>query len=174
MTSPVKPFRQTRTGRKLNRLVDAANALLGLVGDQCIQVASTERGYSLRLNINAVRQRLGRDQLFWARLTDSSDQGGGHWRYAWEEVEWNGDSVAVKSGGRSGTLTENYAINALETAHTGTIIWGVDTAGADYPSGFSPQPVQTGATLKMREETDKSGDIIYRFEAMGQHDGACS
>lgn len=110
------------------------------------------------------------------------------WKYAWTEMEPIGDGYQVKSGGRSGTTTTDYALNNLEVNHTVTVQWGVTINAAPYPTGFRPRPVGaagtgTGASqgthtqdiiVRMEEVTDANGDTKYWFETPGSHTGTCS
>lgn len=105
------------------------------------------------------------------------------WKYAWDEAEFSGDTATVKSGGRSGTTTTDYAVNMAEMFHTGTYSWGVDITSSDYPTGSRPRPIGGGGTANthrynvvvwMEQRTDVNGDVRYYFHASGSHDGACA
>jgi hypothetical protein len=107
------------------------------------------------------------------------------WKYAWSEAELNGDLWQIKSGGRSGTTTTNYALNDLEDFHTGAINWNATITAASYPRGHRDKPVggasaDTNQThsynvpVRMRSIVDINGNVKYRFSAPGGHFGLCT
>lgn len=57
----------------------------------------------------------------WIKIDGSAALGGGtsnRWKYGWDEVEATADGWQVMTGGRSGTTTTDYALNALEYSET--------------------------------------------------------
>lgn len=151
---------------------------------------------SLRREIADLRARVGNppvryakpagDGRFLARLAGAELLTGhaARWRRAFVEVTltWDGTlapaTIADTPGGRTGN-----AINLLEFAHAvepaasaAWNVWGVQShsgvSGSSYPSGFSPQPVPTGAVVTITPRV-VAGVTIYTFEAMGSHDGTC-
>lgn len=118
-----------------------------------------------------------------AKITGSASLATNRWKYAWTEVQIDGDSVTNRPNGRSGTTTTDYAINLAEMFHTVRYAWGVDMDGADYPDGAIAQPIGGGgATAAHRYDvvvwiwaiTDTNGDRKFVFSAQGSHDGSCS
>lgn len=107
------------------------------------------------------------------------------WKYAWSEAEYSGDTLQVKSGGRSGTTTTDYAINRREQANGTTQIWDVNVTLSDYPENYRPLPIggQGGAgtivghvsdtPVIMEQVIDINGDTRYYFSELGTHDGGC-
>lgn len=109
------------------------------------------------------------------------------WKYAFTEMERTGDTVQVKSGGRSGTTTDNYAINEAEINHTVNFSWGQTINVIPYPVGHRPKAVggaNTGSTdqsvhsydviVEMQEVTEVgSGLTKYRFNKEWFHSGSC-
>lgn len=140
--------------------------------------------------------------FFLAEITGSTTLGstGARWKYAWREVEFDGDSYATLSGGRSGTTGAasgsdlGYALNLNEmtitTAKSGTTAWYIDgvqanstTSGSAYPTGFGVRPIGGGGTtgthklnalVWMRDAIDKNGDRRFYFAAKMNHDGSCT
>jgi hypothetical protein len=120
---------------------------------------------------------------FPAKITDSELLGSGPRRkYAWTELEFDGDDVPVKDGGRSGTTSTGYALNLAERFHTSQYAFGVDKDGGDYPAGMDERPIGGAGTsdthkydvpVWMREVTDVNGDKRYWFYSWGSHDGVC-
>ena len=135
----------------------------------------------------SLRARGGRALTpFLARITGNAAISGAdyRWKYAWTEVEIDGDDVSDVADGRSGTTGADYAINLEEINHTSTYAWGVDVTADDYPGGFAPRPVGGGGSddthrydriVEMVPRVNTAtGDIKYTFRAFGGHDGACS
>lgn len=134
---------------------------------------------------------------FLAKITGNATLGSTsiRWKYAWTEVELDGDSTSDVSGGRSGTTSTDYAINLAElsngTEPSASSPWvggyGVNMHGDDYPSGFQMQPIgaspnnagaadethRVNVIVRMWEMLDVNGDTKYVFSASNQHDGVC-
>jgi hypothetical protein len=125
----------------------------------------------------------GGGKPFPALITDSALLGSGPRRkYAWTELEFDGDDVPVKDGGRSGTTSTDYALNLSERFHTSRYAFGVDKDGGDYPAGMDERPIGGAGTsdthkydvpVWMHEVTDVNGDKRYWFYSWGSHDGSC-
>lgn len=121
--------------------------------------------------------------FFPAKITGSATLGSGpRFKYAWSELEFDGDDVNVKSGGRAGTTSVDYALNMAEVFHTTQYAFGIDKDGADYPAGMAERPVggagddnthQYDVPVWMRAVTDVNGDTRYWFYSWGSHDGSC-
>lgn len=123
----------------------------------------------------------GGSQFFPAIITGSAAFGERR-KYAWSEAEATGDTWQVKSGGRSGTTSTDYALNKLEAFHTSQYKYGVDKDGDAYPAGFDDRPVGGAGTtdthkinvlVDMEEVTNIEGATRYWFSAPGSHDGDC-
>ena len=101
--------------------------------------------------------------------------GSNRWRYAWTEVELNGDDFQPASGGLEGTTSEFYALNMIENANTAFMVApGVDISAADYAStGFAPQPIMVGTVVDMIFITDVDGELRPVFGVANAHDGLC-
>jgi hypothetical protein len=129
-------------------------------------------------------QRQSRSSKIPAVITGSTAMSGesNRWKYAWSEIDPDGDGVSVKTDGRSGTTTDGYAVNLAEVYHTSTYAWGVDVTGTDYQSNFSAMPVGGGGTstthkynvpVEITHWIDSEGVDRYYFFATGSHDGTC-
>lgn len=107
------------------------------------------------------------------------------WRYAWQQVRYL-DDLTVERTGMAGTTDENYALNNTETYNvatgTGTQGNSVDESGADFPAGFTLQPVGGAAmrpvvvTLTRRQLYNEEGRAVgqvWTFDYPSSHDGAC-
>lgn len=108
-------------------------------------------------------------------------------KHAWTEMERTGDTVQVKSGGRSGTTTVDYAINEAEDSHTVVFSWGQTINAAPYPVGHRPKAVgganntsdqsihSYDVLVEMREIVEVgSGLTKYRFNLPWFHSGSCT
>lgn len=166
---------------KLNALVDAARAALNLRGGPWVRVTRGAGGLRISVDLPAGG---GGDETFPARITGSSwNTSNYHGKYAWEEVQRDGDGWAVVPGGRSGTTTVNYAINGEEDGHTSTYAWGINLTGTDVAnSNNRPRPIGGGGSddthkydrvVAMTESVDANGNTVYSFHAMGSLDGGC-
>lgn len=113
------------------------------------------------------------------------------WKYAFAEVERDGNGVADVASGRTGATGGSgatiYAINTREINHTGAYSWGVDITSASYPTGFRPQAIGCAGALtsgspthryddvvEITEVIDKNGNMVRHFAAFGSHDGPCT
>jgi hypothetical protein len=118
---------------------------------------------------------------FFARITGSALISGAsyRWAYSWEEVmlpEYgSGDTFALVPGGRSGTTTTRYAINAMEADNTSSF------AGASYqidagetflprPIGLTRGSVQRNPVVEMRRLTNGR----HVFDPPNTIDGECA
>ena len=102
------------------------------------------------------------------------------YKYSWKaiglEADADVDSVSSLSGSATG---DNYALNLCEMNNTATdVAPGVNLAGADYPAGYSMQPIKNSPVVIMfvvREwKGDDEGKIRYVFSMANAHDGSCS
>lgn len=113
---------------------------------------------------------------FWAKITGSSAQGSNKWRYAWTEMYQSGaETYSTLTGGRSGTTSTGYATNSKERSNTGSGVegHGVDVDGADYPAGFSVQPIQGNPIVWMRQTQLTATTWAYAFTDVNADDGTC-
>lgn len=96
------------------------------------------------------------------------------WRYAWNEMELNGNVYQVKAGGRSGTTSVDFALNLAEMLNNGAGVESpnINIDGPDYPEGFSIQPYYGGAWMYIT--TDTEGNVRYEFQASNTDDGTCT
>lgn len=122
------------------------------------------------------------EDKFLAKITDSASLADSRFKYAWIESLMDGDLVANRVDGRSGTTGTNYAVNLAEMYHTAIFAWGVDLSGTDYPAGFGARPIggagdddthKYDVVVEMTQLIDKNGDKKYYFTLMGSHDGVC-
>lgn len=127
--------------------------------------------------------------VFPAKITGAAILGESNyrWKYAWEEVVDDGDDIITVTNGRSGTTTDNYALNDFERFHTSTIAGGVALDGDDYPAGFAPMPIggagplssgdgiwRYSVVVQMQERWDAANSQwVYRFSSPISHDGTC-
>lgn len=116
-------------------------------------------------------------ESFWGRITGSTaiPSTTNRWRYAWTEQERSTDGFADLTGGRSGTTSSSYAINSVEANNDGIGTQGnsIDIDGADFPAGFSMQPVEGDPVVRMYKEYDASGTAFYTFAYVNAVDGTC-
>ena len=124
-----------------------------------------------------------------AKIT-ANDQIGSDWRwkYAWSEVilDATDDGFDAKTGGLSGTVGTDYALNTCEANNDGTDVGpGVETNGAAYPAGFNPMAIgqlanaaaESGGidvVVPMFLMNDDEGNLRYFFSMANAHDGTCS
>tara|TARA_R110000744_G_scaffold66072_8_gene135093 strand:- start:1691 stop:2203 length:513 start_codon:yes stop_codon:yes gene_type:complete len=120
--------------------------------------------------------------MFLAQVTDSSAIGGtvNRWHYTWAELQVSDNkSVAVKSGGRSGT----EALNLCEVPNTvANVAPAIDLAGATFPTGFDLRAigdcidsVYLEVAVVMHRIVDVGGVPRYVFSLANSIDGAtCS
>lgn len=116
--------------------------------------------------------------FFLARITGSAVLGSevNRWKYAWSEIRMDDDDSVVKTSGRSGTTTVDYALNLCEDANDGADIEapGIDVGGASYPAGFDMVPIQGSPVVLMLAIRTLDGDVIkYVFCLGNDHDGDC-
>ena len=113
--------------------------------------------------------------MFLARITASQVITTNRWKYEWEEVEMVDSSFDALSGGRSGTFSDGFALNTLESDNTADVVApGVDVSAAgSYPSGFSPQSICEQVTPVVIMFKISGGDTDYVFSVANAHDGDC-
>lgn len=116
-------------------------------------------------------------ESFWAKITGSTavPSTSNRWRYSWTEQERTTDGFSDLSGGRSGSTSSGYAINAVEVSNDGSGVegHGVDVDGTDYPAGFEVQPVQGNPVHRMWVDYNASGTPFYTFSSENADDGTC-
>lgn len=109
----------------------------------------------------------------WAVITDAVSVSANRWKYAWQEVVWNGTAWAVVTGGSDYT-THGYAYNGIEAGNTGT---GVEGNGVDVdslPGTYAIQPIGTGSVVLLRGPfANGSGVNVHWFIAVNAVDGGC-
>jgi hypothetical protein len=112
---------------------------------------------------------------FAAWITGNESIGTNRWKYGWEEVTLDGDDLEEKSGGRSGTTIEDYALNIVEDDNDANDVGpGVDVGASGYQStSFEPQPIRTGTGVIMHQLIDTEGERRYVFALANAHDGDC-
>ena len=129
------------TGRWLNGLRDFVARLqnISFVGGT---VLNTEHGIALGVRPGGAPQPSVGAELM-AKITGSilwSPVTANHWKYAWVEVGLNGATIPNKENGRSGSTSDNWAINGSEFGNTnsrgGVQSDGVNQSGANYPAGY--------------------------------------
>lgn len=117
-------------------------------------------------------------QSFLAQITDSESIGTNRWKYAWSEVRRTTLGFETVSGGRSGTLTSGYAINAIEANNddTGTQGNSVDIDGAIFTAntGLAIQPAEGDPVVTMWMDYLADGTPSYTFEYVNAIDGECA
>lgn len=132
--APLAPWRPGRplTRRRINQLVEHANALGSITGGPGIEVTRTSRGVSIALgNPAAVIPQAG---TFAARITGSSN--GAH---AWEEVMPSAGSYIGKTGGRSGSTSADpaYEANGRANVPANTIVTMIAATGNDGSTQYT-------------------------------------
>lgn len=126
------------------------------------------------------------ESFFLAELESASEttSGSNKYKYKWREVEKNGDSFSVKTGGLKGTYegsppagyTETYALNLVEFPNgvgVNQLGNGVDTD--NFLGTFAMVDASTGGpVVLMFRVTDQDGSKGYVFQFENAIDGACS
>ncbi len=171
----------------LHSVGEVTSALRNISGGFGILVNYTPHGLVIGLDQDAIRLPRG----FFAQITGSAAISGSNsyqWAYGFKEVTWDivdgSISFTDVDGGRTGSESnsDEYAINLRELKHPTTgIVWGVDTDHADYPTNYDARPVGGGGTGGTHQQDvivwmnafQGNNRIVYWFEAMGSHDGAC-
>jgi hypothetical protein len=90
------------------------------------------------------------------------------WQYGWTEYEETATGWQLKSGGRSGTPSTNYALNSVEALNTsgvgGATIGNIGPAAIVPNSGYFINLKPVKCIVWMRVGKDTSGNTTYRFE----------
>lgn len=100
-------------------------------------------------------------------------------KYSWNAVGLEGDTDVDSVAGLSGTAGgSDYAINLCEINNTATdVAPGVALNGADYPAGYSMQPIKNSPVVIMFAIREWSGadegKLRYVFSMPNAHDGTC-
>ena len=115
---------------------------------------------------------------FLAKITGNSLISDNRYKYAWSEVEVDATDFSTKTGGRSGTVAVDYALNTIESGNDSEVVGpSVDISGdSDYPAGFSMQAVgEQGEepVVIMHKISDVDGNSAYFFSCSNAHDGEC-
>jgi len=115
---------------------------------------------------------------FLAKITDNSLISANRYKYAWSEVECDDTTFATLSGGRSGTVAVDYALNTIESGNDTDVVGpSIDISGdSDYPAGFDMQAVgEQGEepVVIMHKISDVDGNSAFFFSCSNAHDGAC-
>ena len=127
--------------------------------------------------------RMPHIEMFLAKITGNASLATNRFKYAWTEVLLNGDAVATRTGGRSGTTSAGYAINLAEIDNDSSYAAGVALGGTDYPAGFDVKPIGGGGTdathrtdvvVPLFQITDINGTTKYVFSLQNSHDGTCA
>ena len=118
---------------------------------------------------------------FLAEITGFGADGTNRWKYSWKEVvktSTGHGGGAWTFGTRSGTTATDPARNFVEVMNSGTGVQGngVDLSGADFPAGFSIQPVPAERILvrMMPVVVVGAGVIEYWFSYENGIDGTCT
>lgn len=142
------------------------------------QMDAIERG--LRSSPSAPRQvrRGALSPFVLARVTESASLATNRWKYAWTEIVINGDDDEDKAGGRSGTITDNYAISLPEINATGSGVQpnGIDLDGqifTDNP-GIGPVPLGDNAPVLIYMAPNQAGGLKPLIVAAISIDGECA
>ena len=116
----------------------------------------------------------------WANLTGETEISTNRWKMAWTEVVRTSTTGFGAPSGRtalSGTATGDPVINSVEAnnAATGVQGNGVDVDGADYPAGFSQQPIsRDGKTVvKIYRQRLSDGTMVWTTTQPNADDGTC-
>jgi len=117
---------------------------------------------------------------FHARITSSAAGGGTYrWVYAWEEVMLpaygSGDNWQTVPGGRSGTTTTDYAVNAIEADNSDTFggpSYKIDATETFLPLaiGLTRSSAQRNPVVEMR----RLANGRHVFDAPNTIDGECA
>ena len=116
---------------------------------------------------------------FWAKITGNAADGTNKWKYAWTEQQRTASGWQDLSGGRSGTTSTDFAVNANEANNDGTGVQGnsidIDGTVFDDNSDLEIQAVQGDPVVRMYVETDiTAGGLAYSFEYVNAVDGECA
>lgn len=162
-----RPHKDRPSASNENAKADLLEALAGMTGvDFFIDSAGA--------HFRRPRPRARLD--FWAEITASDPMSGqtNRWQYAWREKLRTGIGWETKDGGRTGTVSSNFALNSAEAnnAATGIMGNGIDHDN-DYPAGFEMQPIRGSRIVRMYEEQNTTGGTSYTFEASNAEQGPC-
>lgn len=114
---------------------------------------------------------------FWAKITSSAEISAGRWKYAWTEQNRTATGFADMTDGRSGTTSENFAINACEANNDSAGVQGnsIDLDGQVFTDndGLELQPVRGDPVVRIWVESDADGNPAFTFEYINAIDGEC-
>ena len=115
---------------------------------------------------------------FWAKITGNAADGTNKWKYAWTEQQRTAAGWQDLSGGRSGTTSTGFAVNANEANNDGTGVQGnsidIDGTVFDDNSDLEIQPVQGDPVVRMWAELSSTNTLVYTFEYVNAVDGECA
>jgi hypothetical protein len=115
---------------------------------------------------------------FWAKITGNAADGTNKWKYAWTEQQRTATGWQDLSGGRSGTTSTDFAVNANEANNDGTGVQGnsidIDGTVFDDNSDLEIQPVQGDPVVRVWAEMSSTATLVYTFEYVNAVDGECA
>jgi len=117
-------------------------------------------------------------ESFWAKITGNAADGTNKWKYAWTEQQRTATGWQDLSGGRTGTTTTDFAVNANEANNDGTGVQGnsidIDGTVFDDNSDLEIQPVQGDPVVRVWAEMSSTSTLVYTFEYVNAVDGECA
>lgn len=173
MPKPVRrnQIRKVRGGEAITvRMISAlAEVPFSILGGRGIKVAESKGRMTISLSEPIINPR----PSFFGLVTASEADGDNRWAYTVSEAILTGTGYtgwAARTGGREVT-----ARNLKEVGNTSTVAGGIDTAGDDYPDGFSTLPVPTGSLVHLWQVTKSDQSAIEWWFDGGPtaHDGTC-
>ena len=117
-------------------------------------------------------------ESFWAKITGNAADGTNKWKYAWTEQQRTATGWQDLSGGRTGTTTTDFAVNANEANNSGAGVQGnsidIDGTVFDDNSDLEIQPVQGDPVVRVWAEMSSTSTLVYTFEYVNAVDGECA
>ena len=115
---------------------------------------------------------------FWAKITGAAVLGDNKWQYSWTEQERTATGFQDLAGGRSGTTTAGFAINAVEANNSATGVQGngynIDGQIFTDNAGIGLKEIRGDPPRRMWVDVDNEGNVAYTFEGDNAIDGSCS
>jgi len=115
---------------------------------------------------------------FWAKITGNATNGTNRWKYAWTEQNRTATGLQDMTGGRTGTTSAGFAINANEANNSGAGVQGnsIDIDGAVFTDNtdLEIQPVLGSPVVRMWSDIDDAGAVAFTFEYVNAVDGECA
>ena len=162
-------------GNLFNRLIQAILDNRWSTGWGLISEKGAAGGL-ISLDPNVIPSMYGQFSI-WAKITGNAADGTNKWKYAWTEQQRTASGWQDLSGGRTGTTSTDFAVNANEANNDGAGIQGnsidIDGTVFDDNSDLEIQPVQGDPVVRVWAELSSTNTLVYTFEYVNAVDGEC-